>query len=82
MSREATRRLSLDDPWRLSFEAWVIAHAEHQGRPSLVRDESAFCPEGGGQMADRGIVGGLGVVDVQVGCAGRRAPHRRGRGAP
>jgi alanyl-tRNA synthetase len=62
----ATARLYLDDPLLASFEATVIAHAHHHGRASLVLDRSAFYPESGGQMADRGTLAGLVVRDVQV----------------
>jgi alanyl-tRNA synthetase len=62
-----TERLHHDDPLLLKFTAQVRAHGSWQGKPSLVLDRTAFYPESGGQMADRGTLGGLAVVDVQVG---------------
>lgn len=67
----ATERLYFADPWLLEFEAEVVGHGEHAGRPTLLLDRSAFYPEGGGQLADRGQIGGVSVADVQVDEAGR-----------
>ncbi len=66
-----TERLHYDDPVRLSFEARVVAHASHGGKPSVVLDRSAFYPESGGQMADRGTLAGASVLDVQLDDEGR-----------
>jgi len=60
-----------DDPLLLSFRAIVVAHATHEGRPSVIVDRTAFYPESGGQMADRGALGGAPVVDVQIDDEGR-----------
>jgi alanyl-tRNA synthetase len=62
----ATPRLYHDDSLLLAFDARVEAHASFQGKPSVVLDRTAFYPESGGQMADRGSLGGAPVVDVQV----------------
>jgi alanyl-tRNA synthetase len=61
-----TLRLYFDQPLLAEFDATVTAHAEYQGRPSLVLDRTAFYPESGGQMADRGVLDGVQVSDVQV----------------
>ena len=61
-----TERLYHQDPLLLTFEGRVAAHATWNGAASLVLDRSAFSPEAGGQMADRGELGGRRVVDVQV----------------
>ena len=60
-----TARLYLDDPWLLAFDARVTGVREMAGRPAVVLDRTAFYPEGGGQPADRGLLGGVPVVDVQ-----------------
>src|SRR5256885_999657 len=60
-----TERLYLSDPYLVSFTAGVVAGAEHGGKPSALPDRPAFSPEGGGQPADRGTLGGAQVVDVQ-----------------
>jgi len=60
-----TNRLYLEDPWLLGFDANVVARRTHGDRPALILDRSAFYPEGGGQPADRGTLGGVPVVDVQ-----------------
>jgi alanyl-tRNA synthetase len=65
-----TERLYFSDPWLSEFEADVVAHAAYAEWPTLVLDRSAFYPEGGGQLSDRGTLGGLAVVDVQVDDAG------------
>lgn len=65
-----TVRLYFDDPWLAEFEARVVARSSHGGRPSVVLDRTAFYPESGGQMADRGTLGPARVVDVQLDEAG------------
>ncbi len=61
-----TERLYHADAFLRSFRGRVAAHGEHRGRPSLVLDATAFYPEAGGQMADRGTLGGVAVIDVQA----------------
>jgi len=61
-----TVRLYYDDPLLLDFTATVVAHGAFAGAPSVLLDRSAFYPESGGQMADRGRLGGLPIADVQV----------------
>lgn len=60
-----TLRLDLADPSLLRFDAEVVAVRMLGGRPAVVLDRTAFYPEGGGQPADRGRLGGVPVVDVQ-----------------
>jgi alanyl-tRNA synthetase len=64
-------RLHYDDPRLLTFDAHVAAHATHEGRPSILLDRSAFYPESGGQMSDRGTISGKKVIDVQLDDAGQ-----------
>jgi alanyl-tRNA synthetase len=66
----ATERLYFADPFLHRFTGRVIAHAAWNGAPALVLDRTAFYPEAGGQMADRGMLGGFAVKDVQVDDAG------------
>jgi alanyl-tRNA synthetase len=54
------------DPLLLTFTAVVVAHGAWQDKASIVLDETAFYPEAGGQMADRGVLGGAAILDVQV----------------
>jgi alanyl-tRNA synthetase len=65
-----TERLYFADPFLTRFTGRVLGHGRWQGAPSLVLDRSAFYPEAGGQMADRGVLGGRPVLDVQVDEAG------------
>lgn len=58
-------RLYLQAPDLLDFDAQVLAVRSHAGAPAVVLDRTAFYPEGGGQPADRGDLGGVPVVDVQ-----------------
>jgi alanyl-tRNA synthetase len=66
MSGTGTPRLYFDDPWLVSFEARVVGHGAWQGQPSVLLERTGFYPEAGGQMADRGVLAGAPVVDVQV----------------
>jgi len=65
-----TERLHYDDPLALELESTVIAHAEHEGAPSVVLDRTIFYPESGGQLGDQGTLGGAPVRDVQIDAAG------------
>lgn len=59
-----TRLLYREDPYLLEFDAAVVARREHQGRPAVVLDRTAFYPEGGGQPWDTGTLGDAAVVAV------------------
>jgi alanyl-tRNA synthetase len=58
-------RLYLDDPHLTRFEAEVVEERSLDGRAAVVLSRTAFYPEGGGQPADRGTLGGAAVVDVR-----------------
>jgi alanyl-tRNA synthetase len=61
-----TERLYFADPYLTSFSARVVARELRDQRPAVALDQSAFYPEGGGQPADTGTLGGATVLDVQV----------------
>jgi alanyl-tRNA synthetase len=51
-----TVRLYRDDPYLLEFEARVSGRAEHDGRPAVLLDRTAFYAESGGQPWDTGTL--------------------------
>jgi len=61
-----TVKLYHADPLLHDFAATVVAHGRLGDAPSVVLDQTAFYPESGGQMADRGVLAGAAVRDVQV----------------
>ncbi|MCC6215765.1 MAG: alanyl-tRNA editing protein [Polyangiaceae bacterium] len=69
-----TERLYYHDSLRLDFDARVVDHARFEGRNAVVLDRTAFYPESGGQMADRGRLATAPVLDVQVDGGDRDAP--------
>lgn len=60
-----TRRLYHDDAYLTAFDAEVVAHASLGERRGVVLDHTAFYPEAGGQLGDRGTLAGRAVVDTQ-----------------
>src|SRR6478735_6370680 len=60
-----TRRLYHDDALLRRFDATVVALTTHEGKPAVVLDQTAFYPEAGGQLGDRGTLGGVEVRDTQ-----------------
>lgn len=59
-----THRLYYTDPYLTEFDAAVVDVRQHEGRPALVLDRTAFYPTSGGQPFDTGTLGGARVVDV------------------
>jgi alanyl-tRNA synthetase len=53
------------DPLLTRLETEVVSGGEEQGRRFVVLADTIFYPEGGGQPADRGLVGGVAVCDVR-----------------
>ncbi len=60
-----TRRLYQEDATARRFEAEVAAITTWNGQPAVVLDRTAFYPEAGGQLGDRGTLGGATVIDTQ-----------------
>ncbi|HLL24881.1 MAG TPA: alanyl-tRNA editing protein [Kofleriaceae bacterium] len=60
-----TRRLYHDDAYLRRFDATVVASTTWKGKPAVVLDRTAFYPEAGGQLGDRGTLGGSVVLDTQ-----------------
>jgi alanyl-tRNA synthetase len=59
-----TRRLYYENAYLLEFEAALVARTDHQGRPAVILDATAFYPESGGQPWDRGRLNGVEVLEV------------------
>ncbi|HPW18064.1 MAG TPA: alanyl-tRNA editing protein [Candidatus Aminicenantes bacterium] len=59
-----TKRLYHDDAYLAEFDAEVVERTEHDGRPAVVLDRTAFYPESGGQPWDAGTLGGAAVLAV------------------
>jgi len=76
-----TERLYYDDPLLVEFRARVMERSDLAGQASVLLDRTAFYPESGGQMADRGKLNGLDVLDVQVAADGA-LHHVLGRDPP
>lgn len=60
-----TRRLYHDDAYLRRFDATVVAVTTWKGKPAVVLDRTAFYPEAGGQLGDRGTLGAATVIDTQ-----------------
>ena len=59
-----TERLYYEDSLLLNFDATVTGAREHEGRPAVVLDRTAFYPTSGGQPFDIGRLGDAAVIDV------------------
>jgi len=61
---DMTIRLYNQDSTLLAFSAVVTGCEEKKGQFFVTLDRTAFFPEGGGQGADHGVLGGVRVLDV------------------
>jgi alanyl-tRNA synthetase len=59
-----TRRLYHEDAYLWEFDGEAVERREHEGRPAVVLDRTAFYPESGGQPWDAGTLGGVEVLKV------------------
>lgn len=60
-----TKKLYYEDPYLRSFTAAVTSCAPEGEHWRVTLDATAFYPEGGGQPADTGILGGVHVLDTR-----------------
>ncbi len=60
-----TERLYERDSYLKSFTATVVSCEECEGGFAVILNKTAFFPEGGGQAADKGTLGGIPVLDVK-----------------
>ena len=59
-----TEKLYYQDPYQTTFTARVLTCEPSQTGYLVTLDRTAFYPEGGGQPADHGVLGGVTVTDV------------------
>ena len=59
-----TEKLYYQDPYQTTFTARVLTCEPSKGGCLVTLDRTAFYPEGGGQPADHGVLGGVTVTDV------------------
>ena len=65
MEQTATQRLYYADAYLKRFTAKVTGCEPQKDHCLVTLDRTAFYPEGGGQPADHGVLGGVQVLDVQ-----------------
>jgi alanyl-tRNA synthetase len=61
-----TQRLYYNDPYKRAFDASIVGTLDHQGRPAMELDQTAFYPTSGGQPFDTGTLAIAGGAVVEV----------------
>ena len=61
---QETKRLYLDDPYQVEFEARIVEKGMREQKAAVFLDQTCFYPESGGQPYDKGWVDGVKVVKV------------------
>lgn len=59
-----THRIFHDDAYQLSFSSPIVRKLQHEGKPAVVLERTAFYPTSGGQPHDTGSLNGVRVIDV------------------
>jgi len=62
--RQETKRLYLQDAYRVEFDARVVERGLREKKPALILDQTCFYPESGGQPYDQGWIDGERVIKV------------------
>jgi alanyl-tRNA synthetase len=65
MKPPMTRRLYHEDAYLRRFPCEIVAVTAWKGQPAVIVDRTAFYPEAGGQLGDRGTLGAVAVLDTQ-----------------
>ncbi|QMT17004.1 alanyl-tRNA editing protein [Planococcus maritimus] len=61
-----TKKMYYEDPYLMETTVQVNNSAADEHGPYVLLDQTCFYPEGGGQPADRGLIGAADVTDVQT----------------
>lgn len=60
-----TKKIFHDDPYQKKFEAKIIEKNIEGKKAALVLNQTCFYPDSGGQLCDKGMIGGASVIDVR-----------------
>ena len=60
-----TEKLYYNDPFCKTFTATILSCTQEKNGYAVTLDRTAFYPEGGGQPADHGVLGGASVTDTR-----------------
>ena len=62
--KEGTKRIYLESPYKVEFEAQVVEKVIWEQKPALILDQTCFYPESGGQPCDKGTINEVEVLKV------------------